>query len=353
MGVTGTAMSNIRILGIVVALSLASFAVGYFRGPRWSRINFITLWVVAIALLVISLNPDSVDALRDMFALGQFEYGRMFAVLVLSTIFLFFLALYIKFKVDALALLMDRYMRAQALQALEGPAEKPQPNSIMIIIPALNEAENLRALLPQIPKMISDLPVGVLVVNDGSSDNTREVALANGCWVANTPVNRGQGAASRIGYGFVRASNIRFGVTMDADNQHQPSDIAKLIEPVLAGQYDLVIGSRMLGSAEAESRTRFLGVILLSRLVSLLTGVKITDCSSGFKAFDARRISELDLRQDQFQSSEVLIASAKKGLRIKEAPIHIARRSHGQSRKGGNVSYALFFLKAVAKTWWR
>jgi hypothetical protein len=98
---------------------------------------------------------------------------------------------------------------------------------------------------------------------------------------------------------------------------------------------------------------RFLGVILFSRLVSLLTGVRITDCSSGFKAFNVEKMSALDLRQDQFQSSEVLITSAKKGLRISEVPVHISRRGHGVSRKGGNVSYALFFLKAVAKTWWR
>jgi cellulose synthase/poly-beta-1,6-N-acetylglucosamine synthase-like glycosyltransferase len=346
-------MSNIRILGIVLALSVACLALLYFRGPRWSRGNFVIAIVVAAALLIVSVDPDSVDALRDMLAFGQFEYGRMLAVLVLSTIFLLLLVIYTKFKVDALALLLDRYMRAEVLQSVEGPAERPAPNGIAVVIPALNEAENLRILLPKIAKTISGLPVSVLVVNDGSSDDTREVALANGCWIADVPVNRGQGAASRIGYGFLKTHKIRFGVTMDADNQHQPADIARMIEPVIAGHCDLVIGSRILGSADRQSRARFLGVILFSKLVSLLTGVRITDCSSGFKAFNVARMSELDLRQDQFQSSEVLIAAAKNGLRIKEVPIHIGPRGHGQSRKGGNLSYALFFLKAVARTWWR
>jgi hypothetical protein len=346
-------MSNIRILGVVLGLSIAALALLYFRGPRWSRGNFVIAVFVAAALLIVAIDPASVNALRDILAFGQFEYGRMLAVLVLSTIVLFALVIYTKSKVDALSLLLDRYMRADVLQAVHGPTEAPAANGIAVIIPALNEADNLRVLLPRIPKTISGLPVSVLVVNDGSSDDTCEVALANGCWVAEVPINRGQGAASRIGYGFLIKHKLRIGVTMDADNQHQPSDIARMIEPVVAGQCDLVIGSRILGSSESENRTRFLGVLLFSKLVSLLSGVKITDCSSGFKAFNVAKMSELDLRQDQFQSSEVLIASAKKGLRIKEVPIHIGPREHGQSRKGGNFYYALFFLKAVARTWWR
>jgi glycosyltransferase involved in cell wall biosynthesis len=277
----------------------------------------------------------------------------MLAILLASTIFLFLLVIYTRYKVDSLTLLLDRYVRAEVLRSVAGPAKGPPLDSIVVIVPALNEAENLRVLLPKIPKSLFGLPVNIFVVNDGSSDDTQAVALAHGCWVANVPVNRGQGAASRIGYGFLRAHNVRFGVTLDADNQHQPSDIARLIEPIIAGHCDLVIGSRTLGSADHESWTRFFGVILFSRLVSLLTGVMITDCSSGFKAFNVGKITELDLRQDQFQSSEVLIASAKKGLRIKEVPIHISQRGHGQSRKGGNLSYGLFFLKAAIKTWWR
>jgi hypothetical protein len=346
-------MSNIRILGIVIAVSLVCVAFAYFRGPRWSRANVVALWLVALGLLVISVDPESVNALRDVFAFGQFEYGRMFAVLVLSTIVLFFVSIYTKIKIDSLAMLMDRYMRAEVLRSVEGPDKDPEPNSIMVVIPALNEAENLRALLPRIPKSVLGRSTGVLVVNDGSDDDTREVALANGCWVASLPINRGQGAAQRIGFGFLSSKNLQFGVTMDADNQHQPAEIAKIIEPVISGRCDLVIGSRILGTADKDSRVRFVGVILLSRLVSLLTATKITDCSSGFKGFNVHKMLELDLRQDQFQSSEILIASAKKGLRILEVPIHISRRSYGQSRKGTNFWYGLFFFKTVLRTWWR
>jgi glycosyltransferase involved in cell wall biosynthesis len=224
---------------------------------------------------------------------------------------------------------------------------------IMVIIPALNEADNLSVLLPRIPAQIGGIELGVLVVDDGSTDATQSVALEHGCLVARTPINRGQGAASRVGYGFLARHGVFIGVTMDADNQHEPSEIATLVEPVLAGRLDLVIGSRILGNADRDSTVRSLGVFAFSRLVSLLTGVHITDCSSGFKAFKIEQMTKLDLREDQFQSSEVLISAAKKGLRIGEVPIHVRRRGFGQSRKGTNFVYGLFWLRTAAKSWWR
>jgi hypothetical protein len=90
-----------------------------------------------------------------------------------------------------------------------------------------------------------------------------------------------------------------------------------------------------------------------AELVTLLSGVKITDCSSGFRAFIVGKMAQLDLRQDQFQTSEVLITAAKRGLRIGEVPIHIALRQYGESRKGRNFYYGLMFFKTVARTWWR
>ena len=346
-------MSNVRIMGIVVALTLAGIASTYFRGPRWNRMNFALAMLFALAVFVVSVDPDLVNALRDVLSFGQFEYGRIFAILVISNVVTLLLAIYTNTKIDALKYLVDRSMRAEALETSTRPPTPLPTNGVMIIIPALNEADNLKILLPQIPRRVCDLPVGVLVVDDASQDGTKEVAVANSCYVARLSVNCGQGAASRVGYGVLMREGIRIGVTMDADNQHKPYDIEKMVEPIAAQKYDLVIGSRILGSSEQESRTRYLGVILFSRLVSWVTGVTVTDCSSGFKAFNMSKMAQLDLRQDQFQSSEVLISAAKKGLLIGEVPIHIDRRTHGVSRKGTNLTYGLFFLKAVAKSWWR
>ena len=92
---------------------------------------------------------------------------------------------------------------------------------------------------------------------------------------------------------------------------------------------------------------------MLSRIVSFVTGVPITDCSSGFKAFRMSHMARLELREDQFQASEVLIQAAKQGLRIGEVPIHVERRRYGVSRKGHDFWYGLLFSKVVIRSWLR
>ncbi len=345
-------MSNIRIAGILLAIAFAGFSTIYFRGQRWNRLSFSFIWLFAIALFVVSADPDSIDSVRDALNLGD-QYGRLLLILIISNILMFSFMIYTNTKVDSLKLLIDRTMRVATIDDVEGPRSAIPADGVMILIPALNEAENLKKLLPEIPKNICGLGVGAMVIDDGSSDNTKDVALEHGCLAARFPVQRGQGAALRVGYSFLLKENIRIGVTLDADNQHRPSEIERLVRPIVDGRYDLVIGSRILGTADRDSRTRYLGVIVFSQLVTWLTGVKITDCSSGFRAFVVDKMAELDLRQDQFQTSEVLITAAKRGLRIGEVPIHIARRQYGDSRKGRNFYYGLMFFKTVARTWWR
>ncbi len=345
-------MTNIRLLGVAIALAIVAASFFYLRGEKGSRINFLLALAVSAILLFVSIEPNAVNVVRDVFNLGDFEYGRLLSLLVMSNIGLIFLSLYTKSKVDGVKHLFDRSLRAAAAEAVEPVSSGPLPD-VVVIIPALNEAENLERLLPRIPKTVAGLSLGVLVVDDGSTDNTKQTALRHGCFVARSFVNRGQGAASRIGYTYLGKQNIHYGVTMDADNQHRPEDIERLLAPVLANRFDLTIGSRVLGSAEQDSRTRSIGVAVFSRLVGLLSGVSLTDCSSGFKAFDMRKMAKLDLREDQFQSSEVLITAAKGGLRIGEVPIRINRRDVGESRKGTNLSYGILFLRTMARTWWR
>jgi hypothetical protein len=347
-------MSAIRLLGLVLGAGILLVSFTYFRGHRWNRANFALATLVGAGLLTVALFPGSVNIVRDILKLGDFEYGRLFAILIVSNIGTLMLLLYTKAKVDSVKHLVDRSLRASAIDGVL-PADDiaSRVKEIMLIIPALNEEDNLATLLPRVPRQIGGRDVGVLVVDDGSHDRTTEVALAHGCLVARNVVNRGQGAASRVGYDFLARQNVAVGVTLDADNQHDPNEIARLVEPILAGRYDLVIGSRMLGEADPDSRVRLTGVILFSWMVSRLSGTRITDCSSGFKAFRIGPMAKLDLREDQFQSSEVLISAAKKGLKIGEVPIHISRRAHGVSRKGTNLVYGLMWLKTMLRTWLR
>ena len=111
--------------------------------------------------------------------------------------------------------------------------------------------------------------------------------------------------------------------------------------------------SRILGNNEKTDMIRGAGIKAFNFLINLATGLNITDCSSGFKAFKMSGLRKLNLLEDQFQSSEVIIESAKKGLKISEVPITCASRVHGETKKGSNLVYGFNFFKVILKTWWR
>jgi len=347
-------MTNMRMLGLALGVTglLMTFLIN--RGVKWKRSNFVMFSSASAALIIVSVNPDSVNVLRDMLSLHEAQYGRLLALIIVVTIFLLFYSLYTKAELNSLSIQFDRLIRKFGADRIENTADlsgKIKP--IMVIIPAYNEASNLRKLLPQIPTMINGIEVGVLVIDDGSSDDTEDVVRKAGYLAVSNIINRGQGSASRLGYDIMVKYQVSVCITMDADNQHRPEDMGKLIAPILDGRYDLVIGSRVLGSHEKVSRFRDIGITLFSKIISIVTGQKLTDSSSGYKAFNVNRLKDICLTQNQFQSSEVLIESCKKGLKIGEVPIVINHRAHGTSKKGKDLAYGFNFAKTILKTWWR
>lgn len=347
-------MSNLRIIGLIIGIVGLITTFLFFRGTKWKKTGFILFSAINLCLIIVSINPESINFLRDMLYLQSEQHGRLIALLIIANIFLLFLTAYTKVKLENLKIQFDMLIRRLAVKSPENLSElEKNIKPIMIIIPAYNESENLNILLPKIPKQINGINIGVLVIDDGSDDSTADIVRQHGYLIVPNIINRGQGAASRLGYDILKKYNVSIGITMDADNQHRSEDIEKLITPLLNGQYDLVIGSRILGQHESESRFRSLGVITLSKIVSIITGIRITDCSSGFKAFNVNKIKAIRLTEDQFQAAEVLIESAKKGLKIGEVPITINHRTYGKSRKGRDIMYGINFAKVILKTWWR
>jgi hypothetical protein len=114
-----------------------------------------------------------------------------------------------------------------------------------------------------------------------------------------------------------------------------------------------VIGSRILGDRESASRLRIAGVYVFGRIVTTLLGKKITDPSSGFRAFRMDAVSSIRLHEDQYHTSELIIEAVKQGLRIGEVPITILRRKYGKSKKGKDLIYGFHFARIIIKTWWR
>ena len=224
---------------------------------------------------------------------------------------------------------------------------------IAIVIPAHGEAENLAGLLPCIPRQIGGVPAALLVVDDGSRDDTGGTALRAGAMVARMPESRGGGAALRSGYALTLQAGATIVVTMDADGQHRPEELERLVEPVLSGRAEFAQGSRVLGSAEPGAYVRELGIGFFNRVLRAITGVRITDCSNGFRAICAARLPELDLRQPQFHAAEFLIEALTRGVSFEEVPVSVLRRRHGRSKKPATLRYGLGFSRAILGAWRR
>ncbi|MGB5748817.1 MAG: glycosyltransferase family 2 protein, partial [Desulfobacterales bacterium] len=161
------------------------------------------------------------------------------------------------------------------------------------------------------------------------------------------------GAALRLGYDILRSSGANICITMDADGQHRPEEIEKLVSPIISDEYDVVIGSRVLGTREKDSTVRAAGVHIFGVIISSLLGKRISDPSSGFRAFRMEPLKNIELREDQYHTSELIIEAVKKGLRVKEVPITILKRKYGKSKKGENLKYGFYFAKTIVKAWWR
>lgn len=345
-------MSNLRIVGLLLGLIIIFWSFTNFRGPKWTRSGFFLSSLFGISLILVSLNPGIVNSLAQILSLEDAQRGRILSLMIASIVLLLLITIRNRARLGSTKIQLDLLLRRLAANNVPRSYES-ELCPIMVLIPAYNEEENLATLLPRIPSEINDQCVGVLVIDDGSEDDTAEVVKQQGYFVVSNIINRGQGAASRLGYDLLKKENVDVIVTMDADNQHQPEDIATLVGPIQKRELDLVIGSRVLGKSESHDSVRSLGVYLFTKLINSMTNLTLTDSSSGFKAFNVQSLHKLELLEDQFQSSEVIIEAAKKGLRIGEVPIHISPREHGVSKKGTNWSYGLNFIKVIVKTWYR
>lgn len=240
-----------------------------------------------------------------------------------------------------------------AVAAFEERYDHPTVDGLVVLIAAYNEENGIGTVLDEMPQQCGDLPVSVLVVVDGSSDATAAIAAEHGALVCDVPQNRGQGAALRLGYHLAKRMGSEFVVTTDADGQYDNSELPRLMEPLLDDTADFVTGSRRLGSEEADSRMRWLGVRVFATLASVLTRQKITDTSFGFRAMRVDQACAVNLQEPQYQASELLVGMLAAGARLRELPLTMRLRNSGGSKKGHNIPYGANYARVMISTWWR
>jgi len=224
---------------------------------------------------------------------------------------------------------------------------------LAIVMAAYNEEGAIGPVVDALPAIVTGLATATIVVSDGSVDSTGKEAREAGALVCDVPVNRGQGAALRLGYRLARLGGARYIVTTDADGQYNPAEIETLMAPILADEADFVTGSRTMGSEETKDPVRKAGVRFFALAISLLTGQRISDTTFGLRAMRAEVTGAVLLEQPQYQASELLIGVITHGYRVVERPATIHRRKVGKSKKGNNALYAMKFAGVVFGTWWR
>jgi glycosyltransferase involved in cell wall biosynthesis len=227
--------------------------------------------------------------------------------------------------------------------------------SLAVVIPAYNEAPSVAEVIAEIPREAAGLQTEVIVVVDGAEDETAARAAAAGALVCDVPVNRGQGAALKLGYWLARARGARVIATIDADGQYEPQELGRVVEPILAGRADFVSGSRRLGSELTTDPVRHLGVLVFGAVFSLMVGHRITDPACGVRAMRAEVTAVVTLEEPQYQASELMISAALNGFRLAEVPTTMRdRASHaGHTKKDGNFRYGVRFARAAFNTWRR
>jgi hypothetical protein len=345
----------LRILGGLFAAFLLVSAVARFRRRKITRLNLLITSALAIGVAVLATVPSVFDPVFDLFNFRRGGGQRLLAVLLFATVVLLILVLRQIGETDLVMRDLRNLVEALSVQAFDWDQLKKLPDTdrIVVVMPAFNEAGNVGDVIREMPQEVHGLPVVVLVIDDASEDNTAAAAREAGALVARLPIRRGGGLALRVGYDIALKLGANIVASLDADGQHVPAELADVVAPIVMGEADMVQGSRVLGEFEKESGIRHFGILFFSRLVSLMTGQRVTDVSNGYRAARVETLQKLVLEQDQFWTSEILIEGLRQRARIVEVPVTVRARAGGESKKPKSLKYGWKFTKAILQTWLR
>ena len=225
---------------------------------------------------------------------------------------------------------------------------------LVVLIPAYNEEENIEKTILSIPRKIMGIDeVQVLIVNDGSTDNTIDMAMNGGAdKIVSHKRNSGVGATFMTGIRNAISSNADIVVTVDADSQFNSNDIPEMIIPILNHQADVVIGSRFLGKTPKNiPKIKLIGNKIFSRLVSCVVGQRFTDTQTGLRAYSKEALLQISVVNEFTYTQEVLMDLSFKGLQIVEIPVSVRYDDKRKSRVVKNIfNYTARALSIMTRT---
>jgi glycosyltransferase involved in cell wall biosynthesis len=215
----------------------------------------------------------------------------------------------------------------------------------LIIVPAFNESKSVAKLVLRLNRALPDCHV--LVIDDGSTDDTVR-KIPGSATVVSLPFNLGIGGAMQTGYRYAAIHGYDIAIQVDGDGQHRPREVAKLAEALVRGGADLVVGSRFLEPTTfVQSFTRMTGIKVLSAWIRCLSGLKITDCTSGFRAANQKVIrAYAHWYPEDYPEPEVVLLLHRSKFKVVEIPVKMRRRMYGKSSI--SVARGLFYVVKVS-----
>ena len=348
---------HVRIVGIIVAVLFAGYGVLRYRRGGSNRFDLLLALLIAAGVAVVSIFPQIGEVFVGLFGLEN----RAFALLSFAVLVLFGLFLYLLGQVRnasrrngeiVTGIAVRRYAEQYVAPEI-GLTGRAEQGRILIIVPAYDEEGGIRDMLRRVPGELMGYEVKTVVVDDGSTDATVDIAREEGSPVASHVVNRGQGDALRTGFEIARIEQADIVINLDADGQYQPEEMKYLVEPIMQGEADFVLGSRFLGYYEEAGSVRHIGVLFFSKLISILTRTSISDCTNGFRAIRVSMLHKMNLVEDRFNATEIILEALKGGLRFKEVPVSMLKRSAGETKKPPRLAYPFGVFRVIVRTWLR
>jgi len=345
---------HISVAGVAIALLFAAYGVFKFRGGG-SRLDLLLSLVIALGVALVSVVPQIFEPVSRLLGLEN----RAFALLGLANLLLFALFLNLLARVRAAGRRSGEIVTGLAVRDYEENFLSPQerleghPGEILIIVPAYDEEGGIQGVLRRIPDEVLGHKVKTVVIDDGSKDATAALARAEGVPVVTHVVNRGQGDALRTGFAIAQAEQALAVVNLDADGQYKPEELDRLVVPIIDDEADFVLGSRFMGFYEESGSVRHIGVVFFSRMISLLTGVKVSDCTNGYRAIRVSELHKMDLREDRFNANEITLEALRNNLRFHQVPISMMSRAAGETKKPPRLAYPLGVFRVIISTWLR
>ena len=223
---------------------------------------------------------------------------------------------------------------------------------VIIVVPVFNESAVIHKVLKAIPKKINGISkIDIIVVNDGSTDESQFEVKRAGFVTVDHVINRGLGAAIKTGMEYAREKKADIMVTFDGDGQHDPADIQKIILPIIQKKAELVIGSRFKKSKNVPLDRFFLNWVA-NFITFLFYGVVTTDSQSGLRAFSKKALNVVDFKGERMDfSSEILLEAKRNNLKIAEVPIRVIyseySRKKGQTNLNAIPTFARFLVRLL------